>query len=106
MNEERVIIDVLECSFAGINMNAIHHDHKNCKFEETYAGCLGRMVNLLESNIGVPANRLLNDKMHGDGTYSFYSFVLCFFSSFKKLDFSCMRCTVYEYHCIFFISPN
>ncbi|KAI3449851.1 hypothetical protein Pfo_006516 [Paulownia fortunei] len=49
-------------------MNGIHHNDKNHNFEKTYPGCLGRMVNLFELNIGVSANRLLNDKPHQDGS--------------------------------------
>ncbi|KAI3461014.1 hypothetical protein Pfo_017677 [Paulownia fortunei] len=49
-------------------MNGISQNGKNCNFEETYPGCLGRMVNLFELNIGASANRLLTDKPHRDGS--------------------------------------
>lgn len=56
-------------------MNGTSHNGKNHQFEKTHPGCLGRMVNLFELNIGVSPNRLLTDKPHRDGAYSFY---LCF----------------------------
>ncbi|KAL7113233.1 hypothetical protein ACP275_04G049400 [Erythranthe tilingii] len=49
-------------------MNGIHHNGKNSNLEKKYAGCLGRMVNLFELNTEVPANRLLQDKPHADGS--------------------------------------
>ncbi|KAL7151692.1 hypothetical protein ABFS83_04G048300 [Erythranthe nasuta] len=49
-------------------MNGIHHNSKNSNLEKKYAGCLGRMVNLFELNTEVPANRLLQDKPHADGS--------------------------------------
>ncbi|PIN00837.1 hypothetical protein CDL12_26660 [Handroanthus impetiginosus] len=51
-----------------IEMNGIHQNARNRKFEEPYPECFGRMVNLFELNIGVSANRLLNDKPHLDGS--------------------------------------
>ncbi|EYU46370.1 hypothetical protein ABFS82_04G048400 [Erythranthe guttata] len=49
-------------------MNGIHHNGKNSNLEKKYAGCLGRMVNLFELNTEMPANRLLQDKPHADGS--------------------------------------
>ncbi|XP_041990956.1 uncharacterized protein LOC121742012 [Salvia splendens] len=48
-------------------MNGISSNGKARNFEKTHPGCLGRMVNLFELNIGVSADRLLTDKPHGDG---------------------------------------
>lgn len=56
-------------------MNDTFNNDKNHNFEKTYPGCLGRMVNLFELNIGVSPNRLLTDKPHRDGAYPFS---LCF----------------------------
>lgn len=52
-------------------MNATSQNGRSCNFENTYPGCLGRMVNLFELNIGVSANKLLTDKPHGDGAHTF-----------------------------------
>ncbi|KAL0459330.1 UNVERIFIED_CONTAM: hypothetical protein Slati_0560200 [Sesamum latifolium] len=52
----------------GIKMNGIHQNDKNRNFKKTYPGCLGRMVNLFELNVGVSTNRLLADKPHRDGS--------------------------------------
>ncbi|KAL8489984.1 hypothetical protein ACS0TY_025764 [Phlomoides rotata] len=49
-------------------MSATSQNGRNCNFENTYPGCLGRMVNLFELNIGVSANKLLTDKPHRDGS--------------------------------------
>ncbi|KAL3850029.1 hypothetical protein ACJIZ3_011911 [Penstemon smallii] len=49
-------------------MNGIHQNGKNHGFEKTYPGCIGRMVNLFELNLGLSANRLLTDKPHRDGS--------------------------------------
>ncbi|XP_011083092.1 uncharacterized protein LOC105165697 isoform X1 [Sesamum indicum] len=49
-------------------MNGTSRNGKNCNFDKTYPGCLGRMVNLFELNIGVPANKLLTDKPRSDGS--------------------------------------
>lgn len=57
----------------GVEMNGTSHNGKNHQFEKTHPGCLGRMVNLFELNIGVSPNRLLTDKPHRDGAYSCYS---------------------------------
>ncbi|KAK4407297.1 hypothetical protein Sango_0310700 [Sesamum angolense] len=48
-------------------MNGIGQNDKNRNFKKTYPGCLGRMVNLFELNVGVSTNRLLADKPHQDG---------------------------------------
>lgn len=47
-------------------MNGTSHNAKICSFEKSYPGCLGRMVNLFELNLGVSANKLLTDKPHQD----------------------------------------
>ncbi|KAK4418464.1 hypothetical protein Salat_2259200 [Sesamum alatum] len=60
------VINVMDLS--GIEMNDIHQNDKNRNFKKTYPGCLGRMVNLFESNVGVSTNRLLADKPHRDGS--------------------------------------
>ncbi|KAG8389126.1 hypothetical protein BUALT_Bualt02G0196800 [Buddleja alternifolia] len=52
--------------FEGIEMNDIHQNGKSRNFGKTHPGCLGRMVNLFELNIGVSANKLLTDKPHRD----------------------------------------
>ncbi|KAH6771290.1 hypothetical protein C2S52_016093 [Perilla frutescens var. hirtella] len=49
-------------------MNGTSHDGKSRNFENSHPGCLGRMVNLFELNIGVSPNRLLTDKPHRDGS--------------------------------------
>ncbi|KAL3620545.1 hypothetical protein CASFOL_035457 [Castilleja foliolosa] len=49
-------------------MNGTSQNGKTCNFENKYPGCLGRMVNLFELNIGVSANMLLTDKPHRDGS--------------------------------------
>ncbi|KAL9143021.1 hypothetical protein ABFS82_14G208900 [Erythranthe guttata] len=49
-------------------MNGSSRNGKTSDFEKTYPGCLGRMVNLFEMNIGVSANKLLTDKPHRDGS--------------------------------------
>ncbi|XP_057807753.1 uncharacterized protein LOC131022323 [Salvia miltiorrhiza] len=49
-------------------MNGTSNNHKSRNFEKTYPGCLGRMVNLFELNIGISADRLLTDKPHRDGS--------------------------------------
>ncbi|XP_051120525.1 uncharacterized protein LOC127244167 [Andrographis paniculata] len=49
-------------------MNGTSKNGKVCNFEKTYPGCLGRMVNLFELNLGVSANRLLTDRPHRDGS--------------------------------------
>ncbi|XP_042048456.1 uncharacterized protein LOC121794383 [Salvia splendens] len=49
-------------------MNGTSNNGKSRNFEKTYPGCLGRMVNLFEVNIGVSADRLLTDKPHRDGS--------------------------------------
>ncbi|GFP91074.1 protein trm32 [Phtheirospermum japonicum] len=49
-------------------MNGPSQNGKTRNFENTYPGCLGRMVNLFELNIGVSANKLLTDKPHRDGS--------------------------------------
>ncbi|KAK6164352.1 hypothetical protein DH2020_001216 [Rehmannia glutinosa] len=54
--------------FEGIQMNGVNLNGKNRDFEKMYPGCLGRMVNLFELNIGVSTNRLLNDKPHQGGS--------------------------------------
>ena len=69
----------------GIEMNGISSNGKTRNFEKTHPGCLGRMVNLFELNIGVSADRLLTDKPHGDGAHSFYLKVLiCYIISLLK----------------------
>ena len=45
---------------------------QNRKFhttEKPFPGCLGRMVNLFDLSSGVPGNRLLTDKPHGNGGF-------------------------------------
>ncbi|GER46088.1 hypothetical protein STAS_23084 [Striga asiatica] len=49
-------------------MNGTSQNVKNRNFGKTYPGCLGRMVDLFELNIGVSPNRLLTDKPHRDGS--------------------------------------
>ncbi|GFP82991.1 hypothetical protein PHJA_000442200 [Phtheirospermum japonicum] len=52
-----------------VQMNGVHHNgNKNHDFEKIYPGCLGRMTDLFELNIGVPTNTLLNDKPHRGGS--------------------------------------
>ncbi|KAL3828111.1 hypothetical protein ACJIZ3_016913 [Penstemon smallii] len=48
-------------------MNGMHQNN-NHNFEKTNPGCLGRMVNLFELNLGVSSNMLLTDKPHQDGS--------------------------------------
>ncbi|KAL0284195.1 UNVERIFIED_CONTAM: hypothetical protein Sangu_2838600 [Sesamum angustifolium] len=75
------VIYVVECSLSGIEMNGIGQNDKNRNFKKTYPGCLGRMVNLFELNVGVSTNRLLADKPHQDGAHFFYSIcsIFCHF---------------------------
>ncbi|KAH6813727.1 hypothetical protein C2S51_022745 [Perilla frutescens var. frutescens] len=54
-------------SLPGIQMNG-HHSSGNYEFERAYPRCLGRTVNLFDMNIGVSANRLLNDRLQRDGS--------------------------------------
>ncbi|KAL6564537.1 hypothetical protein OROMI_015987 [Orobanche minor] len=49
-------------------MNGVHHNDNIHDFEKMYPGCLGRMGNLFEPNIGASANSLLNDKPHQGGS--------------------------------------
>ena len=58
-------------------MNGTSNNGKSRNFEKTHPGCLGRMVNLFELNIGVSADRLLTDKPHRDGVHSFYFNFCC-----------------------------
>ncbi|KAL0390864.1 UNVERIFIED_CONTAM: hypothetical protein Scaly_0443500 [Sesamum calycinum] len=60
--------NILQISFSGVEMNGTSRNGKNCNFDKTHPGCLGRMVNLFELNIGVSANKLLTDKPHSDGS--------------------------------------
>ncbi|KAK6143979.1 hypothetical protein DH2020_020799 [Rehmannia glutinosa] len=46
------VTDAEECPLAGIEMIGTSQNGKNCNFDKTYPGCLGRMVNLFELNIG------------------------------------------------------
>ncbi|CAA0815255.1 Protein of unknown function (DUF3741 [Striga hermonthica] len=53
----------------GTEMNGTSQNVNNRNFgKKSYPGCLGRMVNLFELNIGVSPNRLLTDKPHRDGS--------------------------------------
>lgn len=45
-------------------MNGLRNG-KNCNIDKPFPGCLGRMVNLFDSNSGVAGNKLLTDKPHG-----------------------------------------
>ncbi|KAK4408190.1 hypothetical protein Sango_0400000 [Sesamum angolense] len=74
----------------GIEMNGTSRNGKNCNFDKTHPGCLGRMVNLFELNIGVSANKLLTDKPHSDGACSilFPPNLSCVFPH-QSLEFSC-----------------
>ncbi|GER24980.1 hypothetical protein STAS_00533 [Striga asiatica] len=49
-------------------MNGVHHN-KNHDFAEMSPGYLGRMTNVLELNMAVPANKLLNCKPHQGGAH-------------------------------------
>ncbi|XP_022874601.1 uncharacterized protein LOC111393336 isoform X2 [Olea europaea var. sylvestris] len=49
-------------------MNGSHQNGKNCSFERTFPGCLGRMANFFDLNGAVAGNRLLTDKPHRDGS--------------------------------------
>ncbi|KZV21516.1 hypothetical protein F511_08281 [Dorcoceras hygrometricum] len=49
-------------------MNGIHHNVEHHSFEKSFPGCLGRMVNLFELNVGVSATRRLTDKPHREGS--------------------------------------
>ncbi|PIN17724.1 hypothetical protein CDL12_09605 [Handroanthus impetiginosus] len=49
-------------------MNGTFSTSENGNLEKIYPGCLGRMVNLFELNIGVSPNRLLTDEPHLDGS--------------------------------------
>lgn len=49
-------------------MNGIHQNGKNHNFDKAHPGCLGKMVNLFELNMGVSANRLLTHKPYHDGS--------------------------------------
>lgn len=84
------IINAKECPISVIEMNG-SSQNGSYNFEKTYPGCLGRMVNLFELNIGVSPNKLLTDKPHRDGGHLFfclfYSVLHC---TYLKLEFSSM----------------
>ncbi|CAA2934079.1 Hypothetical predicted protein [Olea europaea subsp. europaea] len=48
-------------------MNGVHQSGNNGDFEKTFPGCLGRMVNLFDLNVGMAGNRLLTAKPYRDG---------------------------------------
>lgn len=84
------IINAKECPISVIEMNG-SSQNGSYNLEKTYPGCLGRMVNLFELNIGVSPNKLLTDKPHRDGGHLFfclfYSVLHC---TYLKLEFSSM----------------
>lgn len=47
-------------------MNGIQKG-KSRNLKEPFPGCLGRMVNLFDLNIGVPGNKLLTENPYQDG---------------------------------------
>ncbi|KAL2507998.1 hypothetical protein Fot_31645 [Forsythia ovata] len=50
----------------GTEMNELHQKGKNGNFEDTFPGCLGRMVKLFYLNVGVAGKKLLTDEPHRD----------------------------------------
>lgn len=59
---------------SGGEMNGLRNG-KNCNIDKPFPGCLGRMVNLFDSNSGVAGNKLLTDKPHGDNELLCYIFL-------------------------------
>lgn len=52
-------------------MNGIQ-DQKALNIEKPFPGCLGRVVNLFDLSAGMPENRMLTDKPHGNDESLFY----------------------------------
>lgn len=86
INDVFFVIISVECAIQGAEMNGIHQNGKDRSFEKTFPGCLGRMVNLFDLNGAVAGNRLLTDKSHQDGAYSFlFSCTTCLYFPGGKL---------------------
>jgi len=58
-------------------MNGIQKG-KSRNLKEPFPGCLGRMVNLFDLNIGVPGNKLLTENPYQDGKFLIFFQNLCF----------------------------
>lgn len=66
-----ILVNAIQRAMQGTGMNGVHQSGNNGDFEKTFPGCLGRMVNLFDLNVGMAGNRLLTAKPYRDGAYSF-----------------------------------
>lgn len=52
------------------------HSSKAHNVDKPFPGCLGRMVNLFDLSSGFSGNKLLTDKPHRDGNFSYNSVII------------------------------